>query len=120
RFIVVQRAGTARGIPANATSGGQAYNFLQLSNVVTASNGGLLSLAFHPNWQNNRYAYVVYTTNNLMQRLSRFQSTDGGQTLNAGTEQVVLQFQHQSEFNHNGGQVVFGTDGFLYLSTGDD
>lgn len=120
RLIVVQRAGTARSVPLNATSSGQASNFLSLSNVVTASNGGFLSLAFHPNWPNNRYAYVVYTTTNLNKRLSRFQSTDGGATLNASTEQVILQIQHQKEFNHNGGQIAFGKDGYLYMSTAND
>jgi uncharacterized repeat protein (TIGR03806 family) len=120
RLIVVQRAGTARSVPMGATSSAQATNFLTLSNVVTASNGGFLSLAFHPNWAQNRYAYVVYTTSNLMKRLSRFQSTDGGATLNASTEQVILQSQHLTEFNHNGGQIAFGKDGYLYMSTGDD
>lgn len=120
RLVVVQRAGTARSVPINATSSGQVTNFLTLSNVVTTSNGGFLSLAFHPNWATNRYAYVVYTTSNRMKRLSRFTSTDGGATLNASTEQVVLQIQHLTEFNHNGGQIAFGNDGYLYMSSGDD
>ena len=106
--------------PHGATSSSQTSAFLTLSNVVTSSNGGFLSMAFHPSWATNRYAYVVYTTANRMKRLSRFQSTDGGQTLNASTEQVVLQIQHLVEFNHNGGQIAFGGDGYLYMSTGDD
>jgi uncharacterized repeat protein (TIGR03806 family) len=120
RLIVVQRGGLARSVPINATSSSQVTNFLQLSNVVTTSNGGFLSMAFHPNWATNRFAYVVYTTSNLMKRLSRFTSTDGGATLNASTEQVVLQIQHLKEFNHNGGQIAFGNDGYLYMSSGDD
>jgi uncharacterized repeat protein (TIGR03806 family) len=120
RLIVVERAGLARSAPFSATSSGQVTTFLQLSNVVTASNGGFLSMAFHPQWQTNRYAYVLYTTNNLMKRVSRFQSTDGGLTLNPTTEQVVLQIQHLKEFNHNGGQIAFGLDGYLYISSGDD
>lgn len=120
RLIVVQRAGLARVLPVNATSQSQVTNFLSLSNVVTSSNGGFLSMAFHPNWATNRYAYVVYTTSNRMKRISRFTSTDGGNTLNASTEQVVLQIQHLTEFNHNGGQIAFGHDGYLYMSTGDD
>ena len=120
RLIVVQRAGTARSVPIGATSSGQTTTFLTLNNVVTTSNGGFLSMAFHPNWATNRYAYVVYTTNNLKKRLSRFTSTDGGATLNTGTEQVVLEITHLTEFNHNGGQVAFGSDGYLYMSSGDD
>jgi hypothetical protein len=120
RLIVVQRAGTSRSVPINATSSSETTTFLTLSNVVRTSNGGFLSMAFHPNWATNRYAYVVYTTSNRMERLSRFQSTDGGATLDASTEQVVLQIQHAVEFNHNGGQVAFGLDGYLYMSSGDD
>jgi len=120
RLIVVERAGAARAVPINATSQSNVTTFLQLSNVVTSSNGGFLSMAFHPNWATNRYVYVVYTTSNRMKRLSRFQSTSGGTSINASTEQIVLQSQHLTEFNHNGGQIAFGHDGYLYLSTGDD
>ncbi len=126
RLIVVERAGTARSVSINPANGAQPTNFLTIGNVATTSNGGFLSMAFHPNWAQNRYAYVVYTTDLpgnpvvKMKRLSRFQSTDGGVTLNPSTEQVVLQIQHLKEFNHNGGQIAFGNDGKLYMSSGDD
>ncbi len=120
-FIVVQRAGVARYVPRNATTSSQTHNFLNLG-VNTSINGGLLSMAFHPDYANNGYVYVVYTINvgsAPMLRLSRFQTTDGGWTLNSGTEQIVLQHQ-RLEFNHNGGDIAFGNDGYLYMSSGDD
>jgi hypothetical protein len=53
---------------------------------IVVQRAGFSSMAFHPNWASNRYAYVVYTTSNLKKRLSRFTSTDGGLTLNAEVE----------------------------------
>jgi uncharacterized repeat protein (TIGR03806 family) len=128
RLIVVERAGKARSVPINATLASQVTDFLSISNVAQTSNGGFLSMAFHPKWPQAQYlhAYVVYTIDvagnpvKKIKRLSRFTSTDNGATLSPGSEQVVLEITHLKEFNHNGGQVAFGKDGYLYMSSGDD
>jgi uncharacterized repeat protein (TIGR03806 family) len=113
--------------------GGRVMTFANQANVATASpfvditarlesggEEGLLGLAFHPNYPTNPRVYLSYTAraNTLVSRISEFQSTDGGATLNASTERVLLTVQ-QPEANHNGGNIAFGPDGFLYIGLGD-
>lgn len=97
--------------------------FLDLSGVVnTASEGGLLGLAFAQDYASSRIAYVSYTrtppTGGMQSVVSRFQSTDGGLSLDPASEQVLLTID-QPYNNHNGGGISFGPDGFLYIAIGD-
>jgi glucose/arabinose dehydrogenase len=113
--------------------GGRVMTFANQANVATASafvdisarlesggEEGLLGLAFHPQYPTNPRVYLSYTAraNTLVSRISEFQSTDGGATLNASTERVLLTVR-QPEANHNGGNIAFGPDGFLYIGLGD-
>ena len=122
-FYVLEKTGRARAVPAANTST-TTHDFINLSDVVvTESEGGLLGMAFHPNYATNRFVFVVYTPNvpgtGFVTRLSRFTSTDGGLTLNRSTELVL--FNHpKTKFNHNAGNIAFGPDGYLYVSLGDD
>lgn len=74
---------------------------------------GLLGLAFHPDFARNGRYFVNYTTTKepggLFTRVSEFRD---------GTERVLLKFK-QTWSNHNGGGIVFGPDGLLYIGTGD-
>ena len=98
--------------------------FLNMSGKVSASGGeaGLLGLAFHPNYENNRYFYLNYTFDSasvLFSRISRFTaSSSNPDTTLPSTEQILLTLQ-QPYSNHNGGKVSFGPDGYLYISFGD-
>jgi len=121
RFVVVEKRGTVQ-----AVSGATAAPFLDIRSRVNSTPGeaGLLGLAFHPRWAQNRQAFVNYTAPssaspaNLRTTISRFTSADGGATLNPASEQVLLTVEQPFE-NHNGGSVVFGPDGLLYLGLGD-
>ncbi len=103
--------------------------FLDHSSTVdsSANEEGLLGLAFHPEWESNGFFYVFYTLETSSpagtgrhDRLSRFQidPSDPNKAL-AGSEQPLIS-QYDEKGNHNAGDVHFGPDGYLYISTGDE
>ena len=80
---------------------------------------GLLSIAFHPDFPRKRELYCYYTASKPRRSiLSRFKVSEDGMSADASSEEVLL-VQSQPYSNHNGGTVLFGPDGFLYLSLGD-
>ena len=83
---------------------------------------GLLGLALHPDWPEVERAFVHYSDLNGDTVLSEFAGTAGGPgsppTLDAASEQVLLR-EDQPYPNHNGGQLAFGPDGYLYMALGD-
>jgi glucose/arabinose dehydrogenase len=93
--------------------------FLDLSSEV--SNGGeqgLLGLAFYPDYATTRRFIVHYTDVAGNTVLSRFQTSDDPDRADPASGQIILT-QVQPFSNHNGGQILFGPDGFLYLGLGD-
>ncbi|PKM85705.1 MAG: glucose sorbosone dehydrogenase [Firmicutes bacterium HGW-Firmicutes-11] len=113
---VVERRGFIHSIPDDAiqTSGA----LLDITSVVDTSGSemGLLGLAFHPEYRNNRYFYVNYTKNGKT-FISRFESREDGPA-DLNSEKVLLSYS-QPYSNHNGGTLLFGPDGYLYISSGD-
>jgi glucose/arabinose dehydrogenase len=98
--------------------------FADLRPEVDASRfeSGLLGIAFHPDFQQNRQLFLSYTapggdTGPLISRISRFRVTEDG-SFDGGTEEVILSLE-QPFANHNGGQILFGPDGYLYIGFGD-
>ena len=79
---------------------------------------GLLGLAFHPDYENNGYFYLNYTGSGGDTRVSRFSVSSDPDVADANSE-VVLFIQDQPEANHNGGNLEFGPDGYLYIGLGD-
>lgn len=88
--------------------------------VLFGGEQGLLGLAFHPNFRNNGYFYLDYTTNNPRRTvISRFKvSADDPSKADPDSEEILLEVE-QPYSNHNGGQISFGPDGYLYISLGD-
>jgi glucose/arabinose dehydrogenase len=120
RWFVAEKRGYIR-VFANNPDSSATEIFLDLSSVVDATGeGGLLGFAFHPDFPVTPEVYVSYTRSGapLVSYLSRFTSTDGGLTLVAGSEDPVLTVL-QPRSNHNGGDVTFGPDGYLYAGFGD-
>jgi len=79
---------------------------------------GLQGLAFHPNFEENNWIYFYYTVPGLgRNRVSRF--TANGDVALAGSEEVILDLDPMPGTVHNGGDMAFGPDGKLYVSTGD-
>ena len=97
------------------------------SRVVAGGEAGLLGLAFHPKFAQNRFVYLYFTAPHLVvppppgsfqSVIARYESPDGGLTLNLATEKRILVVD-QPFSNHNGGTIAFGNDGFLYFGLGD-
>ena len=88
--------------------------------VLFGGEQGLLGLAFHPNYATNGFFYVNYTDNDGDIVVARFvASPPGGNVADPNSETMVLGVSHPGESNHNGGQIRFGPDGYLYIATGD-
>ena len=119
RWFVVEQAGRVMVFPDSPTAAA-ATTFIDIRDrVQSGGERGLLGMAFDPDFATNGRVYLSYTsTGSLRSILSRFRSLDGGQTLNATTEDVLLTVP-QPYSNHNGGHIAFGTDGYLYLGLGD-
>lgn len=97
----------------------QLTTWLDLSSqLISGGERGLLGLAFHPEFEQNRRFYVNYTiANPLRTVISRFTVDENGNP-DTGSEQQLLIF-NQPFANHNGGDIAFGPDGFLYIASGD-
>ncbi|HEX9019466.1 MAG TPA: PQQ-dependent sugar dehydrogenase, partial [Anaerolineaceae bacterium] len=95
--------------------------FLDLTSKV-GSNGneqGLLGIALHPQFQKNGYFYINYTDKDGNTVIARFQvSASNPNQADPGSEKVLLRV-NQPFANHNGGSMVFGPDGYLYMGLGD-
>ncbi|HET6796719.1 MAG TPA: PQQ-dependent sugar dehydrogenase [Gemmatimonadales bacterium] len=93
--------------------------FLDLSGQVSGgSEQGLLGLAFYPDYTTSGLFVVHYTDPAGNTRLSTFHVSSDPDVADPATEQVILTAEQPFD-NHNGGQIAFGPDGFLYLGLGD-
>jgi glucose/arabinose dehydrogenase len=118
RMFVVERAGTIRLIKNGSL---QATSFLDIHTRVLSSGSeqGLLSVAFPPGYSAKQYFYVYYTNLAGSLVISRFYTTNDPDFANAALEQMLLTIPHPGHSNHNGGQLAFGPDGYLYIGPGD-
>ncbi len=93
--------------------------FLDIGALVsTDGERGLLSAAFHPNYVSNGFVYVNYTDLNGDTVVARY-TVSGDPNLVDPASAVILLTIPQPFANHNGGQLQFGPDGYLYIGTGD-
>jgi glucose/arabinose dehydrogenase len=117
RLFVVEQRGRIR-----IASNGQILPepFLDIRDQVGsgANEQGLLSVAFHPDYASNGAFFVNYTDRSGDTVISRFQVSDDPNQADPASETVLLQID-QPYGNHNGGQLQFGPDGYLYVGTGD-
>lgn len=121
RIFVVEQRGVI-SVFENDASTTQKSNFLNIESQVDDSGNeeGLLGLAFHPDYESNGYFYVNYTASSPNRTvISRFTvSSSNPNQADTGSELVLLEYD-QPYSNHNGGQVSFGPDGYLYIAVGD-
>src|SRR2546428_3764651 len=122
RLFVVEQAGQIRVVQH-----GQLLptSFLDITDrVASGGEEGLLSVAFHPSYATNRYLYVDYTHTNaagdtLYTLIERYTTTSADSNIaDTASHKLILRIV-QPYSNHNGGLVLFGLDGMLYIGMGD-
>ncbi|WP_342084770.1 PQQ-dependent sugar dehydrogenase [Dyadobacter sp. OTU695] len=123
RIFIVERSGIITVYnPGALTTPIQFLNMNSAGQVVgTTGEGGLLSVAFHPNFSTNGFLYTYYTDTAGDLVVARYTSANPlGNVVPASTRVEILKIPHPVNTNHNGGEMHFGyEDGYLYISTGD-
>jgi len=135
RLFVCEKPGVIRLVPDVTAATPTASTFLDLATLVNAranedffpdptGESGLLSVVFHPQYATNRLFYVFYsltkTGGSRYQRVSSFTTQAGNPGAADTGSEVILIDQLDNATNHNGGDMHFGPDGFLYISVGDE
>lgn len=119
RLFVVERDGV---IWVLDSLGNRLDTFLNIDPRVNSNQNeqGLLGLAFHPNYAENGYFFVNYTKNNGGDtRVARFSVKPNNPNEADPNSELTIIEQDQPYWNHNGGCLKFGPDGYLYISLGD-
>jgi glucose/arabinose dehydrogenase len=119
RIFVVEQAGVIYVFENNAGVT-EKKKFLDITDSSQAAEMGLLGLAFHPNYENNGY-FVNYTKALPVRRtlIVRFRaSSQNPDSADRSSSKILMEIV-QPYSNHNGGQLAFGPDGFLYIALGD-
>jgi glucose/arabinose dehydrogenase/mono/diheme cytochrome c family protein len=131
RLFVCEKSGDLELIPDVTSSNPSKSTFLNLDQILiargesllTSSEQGLLSVAFHPDYAHNGTFFTVYNVRSggtNYQRLSRWNDPNMTDTIADSTSEEVFLEMRNDAGNHNGGDIHFGPDGYLYMSWGDE
>ena len=123
RVFILEQTGLIKVVKNGSIN---AMPFLDLTGVIdnAANEQGLLGLAFHPDYVNNGYFYVNYTRDpgsgpaKDLTTIARYQVSAENPDIADTNETRILEIE-QDAGNHNGGDLHFGPDGFLYIGMGD-
>jgi glucose/arabinose dehydrogenase len=119
RIFVAEKAGVIKSFD-NSNSTEVISIFLDISNnIATANELGLLGFVFHPDFKTNGFLYVTYTPSENLAVVSRFKVSETDANMVDESSETILLEITQPDTNHNGGQLAFGPDGFLYIASGD-
>ncbi len=132
RPVELQQPNDSKNILYVVEQAGKIYSFNNMGSTKTknlflditdrvddrSNEEGLLGLAFHPNFKKNGLFFVNYTASNPSRTvIARFKSNTTNDAI-ASSELKILEY-NQPHGNHNGGGIMFGPDGFLYIGVGD-
>ena len=116
RLFVVEQAGRIRIIDGGTLL---ATPFLDLRGAISSGGErGLLGLAFHPNFATHPYIYVNFTDRNGNTAINRYRVSADPNVVDRASGGRILTIS-QPYANHNGGNLAFGPDGYLYIGMGD-
>jgi hypothetical protein len=122
RLFIVLKGGV---IKVHNPATGTTTDFLDITSRVLSVNNinserGLLGLAFHPQYGQNRRFYVYYTRQpDGAIQVGEYKVSAANPNVAETTEKTIITIPHAENSNHNGGTVAFGPDGYLYLAPGD-
>ena len=119
RLFIVEQDGVIR--IANSDGSVNTVPFLDIDTRVgsSASEQGLLGLAFHPNYATNGLFYLYYTNNSGTSTIAEYSVSSNPDVADSTSERILLTFS-QPFNNHNGGALAFSPiDGYLYIASGD-
>lgn len=123
RLFVMEQAGRVLWFENRQdVTGNDVHVALDISGDTVRRQGneeGLLGLAFHPDFADNHYVYLHYSASSPRRNVvSRWTMDAGATRILPDSEHVILEV-NQPFGNHNGGELHFGPDGFLYITLGD-
>ena len=115
---VVERGGAIKVLVNDVV---QATNLINISTLLsTTGEGGLLGMAFDPNFTTNRYIYLHFSTGADVDTTSvRYTVNPTILTASTGSSQPILKISQAPHDNHKGGSINFGGDNMLYVAMGD-
>ena len=117
RLFIVERAGRIRIVENGVL---RPAPFLDIAaRVSTGGEGGLLSMAFDPQYAATGLFFVYFTETTGDIAVERFRVSAGNPSLADPAPLRIITITHRAFSNHKGGLVAFGTDGFMYLAPGD-
>ncbi len=121
RIFVVEQAGRIYVFENNPNTAVKKIFLDIVDSVSSGGEMGLLGLAFHPNYESNGYFYLNYTKSLPYRRtlISRFKVSSTNPDSADRSSATILMEITQPFSNHNGGQLAFGPDGYLYIALGD-
>jgi len=121
RVFVIEKQGRIRILKNNALLPAA---FLDIDPIVGGgtsdfSEQGLLGLAFDPGYASNGYFYVDYTDSIGSIVIARYHVSADPDVADPASALILMTVPHPTNTNHNGGWIAFGSDGYLYIATGD-
>jgi glucose/arabinose dehydrogenase len=117
-LFVVEQTGAIRVLENEVT---QTLPFLDLASMISSGGErGVLSMAFPADYQTSRLFYVAFTNPTGDVEVDEFKrAANNPKRAVLGSRRKVISIRHRDASNHNGGQLQFGPDGYLYISIGD-
>ena len=115
RMLILEKAGRVRIVLGGTLQGTPALDIS--ASVDSGSEKGLLGICLDPGFTANGFVYLYYTNLVPKNRVSRF--TMSGNSLDSGSEAIILDGIDATNGNHNGGNILIGPDGKLWAAPGD-